>query len=341
MIREITSSLPTYKSMIFSSGFNIVLAEKHFDATDQDTRNGVGKTSLIEIIHFLLGSSIGNNSIFKTKELENVTFTAKLVIKSSLWKISRNTLTSGIVSVVAPEWKSKEDSKDEDQIPFLFDKGQIKDIKISDWVDVLSDIIFGIASDEKYALGSRTLFGYLIRRQLDGAFRSFEEVFSKQARLPQQMAIMYFLGLDWTIAREWIILNEKEKAVKSYLLAAKNKDLEGIFTKEEDLRTQLALDRSKLLHMQRNFEVFQILPEYENLEVEADEIALRLREITDDDFSDHQRLDTLHESINSEIVSESDNLPNFIKQVEILFKESVTERLAKVREFHKSVMNNR
>jgi uncharacterized protein YydD (DUF2326 family) len=64
----------------FHPGLNILLADKSPGATDQQTRNRAGKTSLIEIIHFLTGADCKKDpitkkeSIFKVKALVNYTF---------------------------------------------------------------------------------------------------------------------------------------------------------------------------------------------------------------------------------------------------------------------------
>ncbi|KAK0351590.1 hypothetical protein LTR94_024361, partial [Friedmanniomyces endolithicus] len=64
MIRSIRSDDQRFKSVTFGPGLNILLADKFDDqakpadrksAKDLRTRNGAGKSSFIDIIHFLLG----------------------------------------------------------------------------------------------------------------------------------------------------------------------------------------------------------------------------------------------------------------------------------------------
>ena len=67
MIYSISSSLPSFKNFFdLKPGLNVLLAEKSAGVTVKQTRNRAGKTSLIEIIHFLTGSDAGKDSIFRT-----------------------------------------------------------------------------------------------------------------------------------------------------------------------------------------------------------------------------------------------------------------------------------
>ena len=52
MIRTVSSSLPTFKTLTFTPGLNLLLADVAKTSTDRHTRNSAGKTSLVEIIHF-------------------------------------------------------------------------------------------------------------------------------------------------------------------------------------------------------------------------------------------------------------------------------------------------
>ena len=56
MIRSVSANQKSFKTVHFEPGFNVVLADRTKDSTKKDTRNGLGKSTLIEIIHFCLGA---------------------------------------------------------------------------------------------------------------------------------------------------------------------------------------------------------------------------------------------------------------------------------------------
>src|SRR5260370_36765781 len=70
MIHSINSNMPSFKNIQFHQGLNLILAEKSPGATERQTRNGAGKSSLTELIHFLLGANVDKSSLFATEALK-------------------------------------------------------------------------------------------------------------------------------------------------------------------------------------------------------------------------------------------------------------------------------
>ena len=58
MIRRIGSDLETFKKLEFGPGLNVLLADKSEGASDRQSRNRAGKTSFVEIVHFLTGGNV-------------------------------------------------------------------------------------------------------------------------------------------------------------------------------------------------------------------------------------------------------------------------------------------
>ena len=69
MIIELTSTLETFKPLKFKSGLNILVAERHESSGARETRNGTGKTSFIELVHYLLSDKRNPDDDFHKSEI--------------------------------------------------------------------------------------------------------------------------------------------------------------------------------------------------------------------------------------------------------------------------------
>lgn len=80
MIHRVFSDLASFKPIRLHAGLNVLVAEKTRTATDRQTRNGAGKSSLIELIHFALGADCKGGCIFRNDALRAHLFGIELDI---------------------------------------------------------------------------------------------------------------------------------------------------------------------------------------------------------------------------------------------------------------------
>ena len=76
MIHSINSDHTKFKKIEFHKGLNVVLADRTNRSSQKDSRNGLGKTTMINIIHFCLGAYL--NPSLKNPKLENSMFIIEL-----------------------------------------------------------------------------------------------------------------------------------------------------------------------------------------------------------------------------------------------------------------------
>src|SRR3954470_21414710 len=108
MIISINSSIPTFKTMNFRQGLNILLTDTSPGATEKQTRNSAGKTSLIEIIHFLLGADCDKESLFRTDALIKHSFQGTFDIGSERFVVSRSGADpSKVFLLEGGEWRTE------------------------------------------------------------------------------------------------------------------------------------------------------------------------------------------------------------------------------------------
>lgn len=89
MIYAVKCDRSSFKEVSFQPGLNIVLADRTKDSTRKDTRNGLGKSTLIEIIHFCLGSNL--SGALTDSRLSDWTFSLEMDLAKEFVSVSRNT----------------------------------------------------------------------------------------------------------------------------------------------------------------------------------------------------------------------------------------------------------
>ncbi|RZU40030.1 hypothetical protein BDD14_1447 [Edaphobacter modestus] len=326
MIHRIFSSLPTFKNLApLKPGLNVLIAEKSAGATDKQTRNRAGKSSLIEIIHFLLGSDAGKDSIFRTPDLLDATFGMTFDLKGIQQEVERSGGTKAKVKVLGP-------------------LGLPQTISVSDWCDVLGEEMFGLTTRE--ANGSkppsfRSLFAYFVRRQASTAFVTPEKQAVMQGIGDMQIALMFLLDLDWQIARDWQAVRDREKTLEELKKAAGSGAFGSIIGKSADLRTQLTIEEARLKRLQAESANFNVLPEYKQLEVETSALTRQLNDLSNSNTLDLSAIRDLEEALTLEVAPEPNNLRQVYKEAGLVLPDLVRQRYEDVRNFHESVVRNR
>ena len=326
MIHGIFSSLPTFKSLRdLKPGLNVLLAQKTEGATSKQTRNRAGKTSFVEIVHFLMGSKVDADSIFRTPELSEYTFGMDFDLKDVRTVVERGGGTKAkIYRTSPPDTRVR--------------------LSVADWVSFLGESMFGLRSLE--AAGSkppsfRSLFAYFVRRQLGGAFTTPEKQAGMQQVGDMQTALMFLLGLDWQIARDWQVVREREKTLDELKKAAGTGALGSIIGKAADLRTRLTIEEAHLKKLYAEIEGFQVLPEYRALEVESARLTRDLNELANANTLDFAAIRDLEDALVSEIPPDLEDLNAVYEEVGVVLSGLVMRRYEDVRSFHESVVRNR
>ena len=227
MIHSISSDLASFKNLTFKPGLNILLADKSDGATDRQSRNGAGKTSFVELVHFLFGSNADKESIFRSDELAPWLFEALVDVGGRPIEVARSGAKSSRIRVRGDTsgWPL-EPSLDVKTADAYFNNGQ--------WRTLLGSAFFGLdpaADDEEKARFSptfRQLFSYFARRQGSGGLLSPTQQSSKQQAWDQQVAVSYLLSLDAAIPQEFQEIRTQEKAMSELRKAAREGGLDDI-----------------------------------------------------------------------------------------------------------------
>lgn len=270
MIIAIESSIPTFKSVTFRAGLNVLLADTTPRATEKQTRNSAGKTSLVEIIHFLLGSKCHPDSLFRIKALIEHSFLGTFDIGGERLRVSRSGSDQGKILVL-------EGGEQLSELVTKIDKnsGQ-RFVTLGNWRTFLGHAMFGLPSDLEGSVfeGSftptfRAMFAYFVRRRNSGAFITAQRQAEKQARWDWQVNLSYLLGLDWQIPYAFQKVRKRESMLRELKTAAKGGALGDIVGTVAELRPQVTLAETAAVRRREQLGHFEVLESYRDLAARA------------------------------------------------------------------------
>ena len=299
MIFRIFSNLKSFRDLELKAGLNILLADKNETSTDKQTRNGAGKTSLIQLVHFVLGSDADKENIFRSELLEPWEFGLDLELAGKRLKVVRcGRKPSKILfpSGCASSWSIQ--PKPEKEM-------EIQSLSNNEWRTVLGKLMFGLEEDQgatvcRFKLSYRSLFSYFVRRQDSGGFVSHLMHATKQQSWDQHVSLSYLLGIDWSISRRFQELREQEKTIRQIKKSLKQGTIPGASESVATLRTKVTLTESKARRLKQQLDEFNVVEEYEAIEREASDLTREMNRLGNENTADREFLDQLRGDLESE-----------------------------------------
>lgn len=341
MMRSLSSDLPGFKSLEFRPGLNILLADKSEGATNRQSRNGAGKTSFVELIHFLFGASANPNSIFRSDALNGARFTADVDVAGTPVRVTRSGSKASRIFIEGDvaAWPLE---------PQFEKKTGERSFKNDDWKSLLGAAVFALPLQGegdgagRFRPTFRSLFSYFARRQDNFGFNSPFQHSDKQQAWDQQVSVSCLLGLDSGIPREFEELRVQERSMKELRKAAKQGSL-GRYLRLTvgELRTRLTVADDKAQRMRQEVESFTVIPEYSALEKEADDITRAIRSLHDQTTIDRELVSQLREALEDERPPAEISLKRLYEEAGVILPDTVHRRFEEVQRFHEAIVANR
>lgn len=342
MILSIESSLPSFKAVRFHEGLNILLSDKNQASTEKKTRNSAGKTSLVEIIHFLLGADCDKDSLMRDKDLVQHTFKGRFRIGGELFTVERGGADpSKIFLLVGGE--------DRQDFPKKYDKASGRFyLSNNNWRLFLGHSMFGLplddrgtAFEESYTPTFRSMFSYFARRWGSGGFIAAERQAEQQRRWDWQVNLSYLLGLDWQIPFELSKIRLREKTLEELRKAVKDGALGQVVGTVAELRPQVAIAELKAAKLKQDLAAFQVHDSYKELFRRAAQAKTEMQAIARHNISLEENLEHLEAALRSEKPPQRSDIQQLYAAAGIELPGVALRRFDEVGAFYESVVSNR
>lgn len=329
MLRQLRASDSRFKTIAFSEGLNLLVADKTADSSQTDSRNGVGKSAMIELLHLLLGARVDRNSFVSKAELQPTVFSLEMEWPgvSEPLVISRCPETQNEITV-SPD------------IGNAIAQSSSNSLTNAEWQSIIERDLFNLPA-EHVGVSGRAMLALYMRRVASGAFNTPVKTSPQQSPAEASANIAYLLGLDWMLAARYRDLAAKESTRRQLSKAVKDPVWGRIVGRSSDLRGQMNLAHQRVSALESQIANFQVVPEYERLQRRADEIDQNIRQTRLQDAVDRRNLQDLERSLEDVSDPDIDYLESVYSELGVVIPQGVVRRFDEVREFHASVVSNR
>lgn len=335
MIKSVKCNQPSFKAIEFDKGLNLIIADCHEESSDKDSRNGAGKSSLIEIIDFCMGASAKDGEGLLRAELADWIFSLELVFNDKEYIVHRNTSEPSKVYVEG-------DFADWIVQPLYSKKTDSYYLKIKDWNTVLGQLIFNLDPEETsktYAPSYRSLIPYFIRSGNDAFIDPF--TYFKNEKVWQiQVYNAFLLNLNWEYAIEFQRLKDEKKVLDELKKASKQGLLKGFMGSVGEMEAEKVALSAKIEKMEEQLSSFKVHPQYYDIQKNADKLTKKIHTITDELFLNQELLSRYQNNKFEEDV-DIEKVEKIYKNAGLIFKDDLKKDLNEVIEFHKKLVENR
>ena len=314
---ELTANKTTFRTVQFNeTGLTLIVGRKS-DAKDTSldhSTNGVGKSLLLYLVSFCLGSQNNNELKEKLPEWE---FTLSFELGGKRRTVSRSTENQG--SVVLDGKKTP----------------------LKQYTDLLGRDLFGLGEPPMKFLTFRTLISLFLRVGKP-AYISEDQTSKGETPFSKQLRGSYLLGLDENLANKKRELREEHDRLKGIRKQFKKDSLlRDYFQGDHDVDLELEDLDEEIRKLKTEATEFRVAENYEQIVSQAEETRRTWQRAKNSLNS----LESSERQIKNSLIEQpdvtADDVRRIYEQATIEFPDVVKRRLDEVTKFHRSLVESR
>lgn len=326
MIHELYANKSSFKKIQFNKGINIILAEG--DDNTENSRNGLGKTTLVHIIHFCLGGT-PNKKYLPEDTFNDWEFTISIDISNEKIYAKRSFNEKSIIIVEGnfSKFPLKPTYSEEKEIYFY---------TLNEWKEVLGTSLLGLKNEKEFRFKPtfRKVISYFIRRDEDIKKSPFKTS-STHKNIDVIDCTSFCMGLDWKLMSKY-----KEYGDEIKRLNENFSNLKSIHGSKGQLVPEMNRLKKDLTKIKEDLDNYKVHESYRQIEKSADILSKEIQELVEKTIFLNKKIDIYEESIKEENIDDI-NVEEIYNEINFYFPENVKKTLRESKEFHKNIIFNR
>ncbi|MCA9076891.1 MAG: DUF2326 domain-containing protein [Planctomycetaceae bacterium] len=314
---ELTANQQSFRTVTFNPiGLTLIVGKKSDpeDRALEHSTNGVGKSLLLYLVSFCLGSR--SNQQLKD-HLPKWEFTLRFEVGGTEHSVRRST---------------------EDQESVVFD-GKPRDVE--QFREDMGKELFGLPSEPIKYLTFRTLVG-LFLRQGKPAYISHDMTSKSERQYTRQLRTAYLLGLDEQLVDKKRELKEEKDQIKvTRSQFKKDSLLREYFHGDKDASLELKDLQEEIEKLEGEVRDFRVADNYEEVTAEADKTRRNWRR-TRNELNSHQALlRQIEASLTEQPDVSLDEVRTAYASAQVELSDAVIHKLEEVTKFHEELVKSR
>ncbi len=316
-LKKLYANKKGFKTVKFNeTGLNFIVAEKK-NKEEKDTKhtyNGVGKSLMVKIIHFCLGSQMNVNSSF-CKELAGWVFYLDFAIDGIDYTAKR--------AVSSPQ------------------KIYLNDVEfsLSKFNEELERLCFDIPSGVSF-LTFRTLIKFFIRPDIKW-YVDFNGD-TEGTLYANMLRNIFLLGLDVFIAQKKRELKEEFDIAKNTQKNIKeDKILSGYFDGGKDIKLRIVDLEERIKLLDSNIQTFEVAEDYREVQLKADRVEKELFSVSNSIILMNNNIESINKSLEIEINATHKDIEKIYNEAGLYFSNDLNKTLEELEDFYQNLIGNR
>ena len=338
MLKRLTANQDCFKPIKFDeNSLNLIIATKNDKSAPTASRNGLGKSTFVNVVAFCLGLDVDTKNDLPLDELKEWEWSLTFTNGKKDFTVTRGASKPEVVSVKGDLTGCPIIGTSE----AILGEGVSTSYKVEDWEKVLRWIFFGLSPASGGADGGdaapdyQSLMSRFVRQDFDDPIR----VNPSDKITTSEMAITYLLGLDWQFlagAKEVRKMKNEADALMSVArseIAQYNKD-------RASLKAECDRIEQEIVDAEKALADFNTVPQAKIVEDNLYEYAIKSADLDRKIVVKSRLLSAARETKSAGLVPIAP-LEKFYSELGIAFSDGAKKTFEQVRDFHLKLTVNR